>query len=73
MTQRLAVLLGGLILLLGTPAQAETVFQEVTGRFTLEGRYFPHSSIQDGQREHSLSVVVEPEAYLENEAARGSS
>ncbi|PPR20009.1 MAG: hypothetical protein CFH39_02454 [Alphaproteobacteria bacterium MarineAlpha10_Bin2] len=71
MPRRLAVLLGGLILLLGASAQAETVFREVTGRFTLEGRYFPHSSILDGQREHSLSLVAEPEAYLENEAGQG--
>ncbi len=66
-----AFLLGSLVLLLATPAGGETVFQEVTGRFTLEGRYFPQSSIQSGQREHSLSVVAEPEAYLENEAGQG--
>ncbi len=66
-----ALLLGGLFLLLASPAGAETTVQEVTGRFTLEGRYFPQSSIQSGQREHSLSAVVEPEAYLENEAGEG--
>ena len=66
-----ALLLGGFLLLVALPAGAETVFQEVTGRFTLEGRYFPQSSIQSGQREHSLSVVAEPEVYLENEAGHG--
>ena len=66
-----AILLGGLFLLLASPAGAETVFQEVTGRLTVEGRYFSQSSIQSGQREQSLSVVAEPEAYLENEAGEG--
>ena len=66
-----ALFLGGLLLLLAVPAGAEAVFQEVTGRFTLEGRYFPQSSIQSGQREQSLSVVGEPEVYLENEAGQG--
>ena len=70
MTHGRALLLGGLLLLLVSPAGAETTFQEVTGRFTVEGRYFPQSSIQSGQREHSLSVVAEPEAYLENEAGQ---
>jgi len=71
MTRGRALLLGGFFLLLAAPAGAETIVQEVTGRFTLEGRYFPQSSIQSGQREQSLSVVGEPEAYLENEAGEG--
>jgi hypothetical protein len=66
-----ALILGGLFLLAAASANAETVFEEVSGRFTLEGRYFPQSSIQTGQREHSLSLVAEPEAYLENEAGYG--
>ena len=65
------LLAAGLILSLAAPAGAETVFHEVSGRFTLEGRYFPQSSIHSGQREHSLSLVAEPEAYLENEAGQG--
>ncbi|MBT5040286.1 MAG: hypothetical protein HOM52_17415, partial [Rhodospirillaceae bacterium] len=56
---------------MAAPAGAETVFHELSGRFTLEGRYFPQSSIQSGQREQSVSVVAEPEAYLENEAGEG--
>lgn len=66
-----AILVAGLIILLAAPAGAETIFQEVSGRFTLEGRYFPQSSIQGGQREQSLSLVAEPEAYLENAAGNG--
>lgn len=66
-----AALLAGLLILSAAPAAAETVFHEMTGRFTLEGRYFPQSSILDGQREHSLSLVAEPEAYFENEAGEG--
>lgn len=65
-----ALFLGGL-LFLAAPAGAETVFHEVTGRFSVEGRYFPQSSLQSGQREQSVSVVAEPEAYLENEAGQG--
>ena len=71
MTRNRAILLGGLFLLLASPAGAETIFQEVTGRFTVEARYFPQSSIQVDQRDHSLSVVAEPEVYLENEAGEG--
>ncbi len=72
----LALFLGGLLLLavpvfMAAPVGAETVFQELSGRFTVEGRYFPQSSIQSGQREQSASVVAEPEAYLENEAGHG--
>ena len=66
----LALFLGGLMFM-AAPAGAETVFHELSGRFTLEGRYFPQSSIQSGQREQSVSVVAEPEAYLENEAGEG--
>ena len=71
MTRNRAILMGSLLLLLASPAGAETIFQEVTGRFTVERRYFPQSSIQVGQREQSLSVVVESEAYLENGAGEG--
>ena len=66
-----ALFLGGLLLLLAAPAAAETVFQELSGRLTLEGRAFPQSSLQSGQREHSVSVVAEPEAYFENAAGNG--
>jgi hypothetical protein len=65
------------LLALAVPAAAiaddngETVFQEVSGRITLEGRYFPQRSLHAGQREHGLSLVAEPEAYLENEAGQG--
>ena len=69
----LASLMAGLLLCLAVPAAADddSVFQEITGRVTLEGRYFPQHSLHDGQREQSLSLVAEPEAYFENEAGQG--
>ena len=68
-----ALFLAGLLLCFAAPAAAEddAVFQEIFGRFTLEGRYFPQHGLHDGQREQSLSFVVEPEAYFENETGQG--
>lgn len=48
-------------------AFADTVFQEVTGRAAIEGRWFPQSAAHDGQRDVDISFLVEPEAYFEDE------
>jgi len=68
-----AILLAGLLFDFAAPAAADdaSVYQEVTGRVTFEGRYFPQHSHHDGQREQSLSMAAEPEAYLENETGQG--
>jgi len=67
------ILLVGLLFYSTAPTSADDdfVFQEVTGRINLESRYFPQHSLHDGQREQSMSLVAEPEVYIENEAAQG--
>jgi len=68
-----AIVLAGLLFYFAAPVTAEDdwAFQEVTGRITLEGRYFPQHSLHDGQSEQSLSLVAEPEAYFENKVGQG--
>ena len=68
-----AILLAGLAFCFAAPAAADEhlEFQEFTGLITFEGRYFPQHSLHDGQREQSLSMVAEPEAYFENEGGQG--
>lgn len=62
-----AAFTAALALLCWHGAEAETVYEEFTGRIAVEGRGFPQSTIHDGQREQSLSLVAEPELYLEGE------
>jgi len=46
---------------------ADSTFQEVTGRAAVETSWYPQSAAHDGQRELDISLLVEPELYLENE------
>ena len=52
-------------------AEIEIVAQELSGRVSLESRWFPETGIDPSQRSHASGFVVEPKLYLEE--AEGSS
>ena len=54
----------------GGAAQAADIETEVSGRFSLESRWYPKTALHSGQRSHASGFTAEPEFYAEDEEGR---
>ena len=52
------------------PAAAEDIEVELSGRFSIESRWYPDSALHPGQRSHASGFTAEPEFYAEDEEGR---
>ena len=52
------------------PAAAEDIEVELSGRFSIESRWYPDSALHPGQRSYASGFTAEPEFYAEDEEGR---
>ncbi len=56
--------------MLGAGAQAADIEVEISGRFSVESRWYPDSAQHSGQRSHASGFTAKPEFYAEDEEGR---
>lgn len=56
--------------ILAATAQAADIEIELSGRFGIEGRWYPDSALHPGQRTHASGFTAEPEFYAEDGEGR---
>ena len=66
----LAALLGGIVVSAEAWAGTEDIEHSVSGRYSLETRWYPQSPAHPGQRSHATGFVVEPTLFLEDPEGR---
>ena len=52
------------------PAAAEDIEVELSGRFSIESRWYPDSALHPGQRSHAGGFTAKPELYAEDAEGR---